>query len=337
MPSALTHLTARCSRDKLGLTKRLDKGRALKKYARRTALLTIGIAAFATPGPAGAAVTIGSNLESAPTLPGLFCQNTPCTASHIALPASSTAPGGLVAPIDGVVVRWRIKVENDVIPVALRITRPGIGAARTGAGTGPSVTPAPGAISTFEIRLPIHEGDALGIDCCQEANLDAFGDTAGAHFSVWNPRLEDGAPLRVVSPMLSQELLVNADIEPDCDSDGRGDETQDTNISACHPRTLTLDANDAKVREGQKVLFSGQLVSVRQDAAGCAADQTVELQRKKRKASFTTFEQLQTDAAGSFFTKEKVKKTFKYRALVPETATCAGGISDTEKVKVKKR
>jgi hypothetical protein len=32
-----------------------------------------------------------------------------------------------------------------------------------------------------------------------------------------------------------------------------------------------------------------------------------------------------------------VKKTFEYRAQVPETATCAGQTSNTEKVKVKKQ
>jgi hypothetical protein len=308
----------------------------VKDYGRRIALLTIGVAALAIPGPAGAAVTIGSNLESAPTLPGLFCQNTPCTASHISLPAGSTAPGGLVAPIDGVVVRWRIKVENDVTPVALRITRPGIGAIRTGGGTGPTVTPSVNGISTYPIQLPIQEGDAVGIDCCHEGTLDAFSETTGANYSVWNPRLQDGAPFRVVSP-IPQELLVNADIEPDCDGDGFGDETQDSNVSSCHPRALTLDAKETKVERGSKVRLSGRIVETRQEAAGCAANQAVELQRKKRKATtFTTFEQVQTDAAGNFSTKVKVKRTFKYRAQVPETDACGAQVSNTQKVKVKK-
>jgi hypothetical protein len=48
-------------------------------------------------------------------------------------------------------------------------------------------------------------------------------------------------------------------------------------------------------------------------------------------------EQLQTDAAGNFSAEEKVKKTFQYRAQVPETATCAGQTSNIEKVKVKRK
>jgi hypothetical protein len=76
----------------------------------------------------------------------------------------------------------------------------------------------------------------------------------------------------------------------------------------------------------------------RQGGASCAANQAVELQRKKPgQTAFTTVEQLLTDAGGSFSAKEKVKKTFQYRAQVLETATCDDGVSNTEKVKVKKK
>jgi hypothetical protein len=100
-------------------------------------------------------------------------------------------------------------------------------------------------------------------------------------------------------------------------------------------RTLTLDANKNKVKKGKKVSLSGHLDSAEQ---ACESGQAVELQRKKpRQTTLTTVEQLQTDAAGSFSARKKVKKTFEYRAQVPETATCAGQTSNIEKVKVKKR
>jgi hypothetical protein len=101
-------------------------------------------------------------------------------------------------------------------------------------------------------------------------------------------------------------------------------------------RTLTLDANKNKVKEGKKVTLTGQLTQLGRQTE-CQSGQPVELQRKKpSQSAFTTFEQLQTNAAGSFSTKRKVKKTFEYRAQVPETATCGPGLSNTEKVKVKK-
>jgi hypothetical protein len=103
------------------------------------------------------------------------------------------------------------------------------------------------------------------------------------------------------------------------------------------PRTLTLDANKNKVKKGKRVTLTGQINEVVRQGP-CESNQTVDLQRKRpSQTTFTTAEQLQTDAAGAFSAKEKVKKTFEYRAVVPETATCAGQTSNTEKVKVKKR
>ncbi len=87
------------------------------------------------------------------------------------------------------------------------------------------------------------------------------------------------------------------------------------------------------------MLLSGQVVAPHNEA-GCEASQIVELQRRKRSqsdAEFKAFDQLQTDAAGSFADKVKVKKSFLYRAQVAETEVCEDGISNTEKVKAKKR
>ncbi|HYU59510.1 MAG TPA: hypothetical protein VEK39_02015 [Solirubrobacterales bacterium] len=104
-------------------------------------------------------------------------------------------------------------------------------------------------------------------------------------------------------------------------------------------RALTLDASKRKVKRGKRVLLSGQVVAPHNEA-GCEASQIVELQRRKRSqsdAEFKAFDQLQTDAAGSFADKVKVKKSFLYRAQVAETEVCEDGISNTEKVKAKKR
>lgn len=102
-------------------------------------------------------------------------------------------------------------------------------------------------------------------------------------------------------------------------------------------RTLTLDASKSKVKKGKKVFFSGQ-IGAPEDEAGCESNQTVDLQRKKPKqTTFTTFDQVQTDAAGNFSDKEKIKKTFQYQAVVGETAECDDGLSATEKVKAKKK
>ena len=71
---------------------------------------------------------------------------------------------------------------------------------------------------------------------------------------------------------------------------------------------------------------------------GCEVGQTVQLQRKKPKGgSFGAFRQLTTDNAGNFSTKVKVKKTFKYRAVLSETQLCGGARSNIQKVKKPKK
>jgi hypothetical protein len=113
------------------------------------------------------------------------------------------------------------------------------------------------------------------------------------------------------------------------------------------PRTISFDATKAKpkagarprlgVRKGKKVLLSGD-VGAPQNVAGCESAQTVELQRKKKgEAGFTTFTQVQTDAGGAFSLRQKVKKTYEYRALLSESAACAGATSASEKVKAKRK
>jgi hypothetical protein len=120
-------------------------------------------------------------------------------------------------------------------------------------------------------------------------------------------------------------------------------------INVQSARTVTFDATKAKkgktsgkvtrlrVKKGKKAKFSGQL-SAPQDVTGCQANQTVELQRKKPQATtFTTFETLQTDAAGSFSTKEKIKKTFQWQVVLTENQNCDDATSNSEKVKAKKK
>jgi len=108
-------------------------------------------------------------------------------------------------------------------------------------------------------------------------------------------------------------------------------------VTAKADRLITLDTNKGKVEKGRKVRLTG-LVDAPQNPAECESIQTVELQRKKpQQPDFQTFDHAQTDGQGNFSAKEKVKKTYEYRAQVSETAVCIGQVSDTEKVKVKKQ
>ena len=217
----------------------------------------------ALPAPASGVMTIGSNLAGDPGI-SFGCPPNTCTFAHQALPSASTAPGGVLAPSDGVVVRWRIKVGDLTGPAALRVTRPGNSDARAGVATGPTVTPASNSISAFDVRLPIEAGDALGVDCCSVSRLHAGVATPGASVLTWNPPLQDNDAARLGDPFNNLELLINADIEPDADTDGYGDETQDqcpTDASKhgdCTPpeTTITKDAPNKTDKSSVKFKFS---------------------------------------------------------------------------------
>ena len=66
------------------------------------------------------------------------------------------------------------------------------------------------------------------------------GGTTGAEALLFHPEGEilDGTEL--VSPITESgfsnaEIAFNVEVEPDCDHDGLGDETQDSDTSSCHP------------------------------------------------------------------------------------------------------
>ena len=207
---------------------------------RRIALAVswAGLGLLGVPSGAAAVTTIGSNLVVSPTI-GLSCTPSSCTVAQSVLPAASQAPGGVLAPQNGVVVRWRIKTEAVTSAVAIRITRPGNSDTRTGAGTGPTEMPPTNATTTYNVRLPIQAGDALGIDCCFGTASGPFAANPAAVTLLWeDPSLQDGAASRMGSEFpLDSELLINADIEADSDCDGLGDETQDSQIMACPQAT----------------------------------------------------------------------------------------------------
>jgi hypothetical protein len=211
-----------------------------QKRVRHVAIfIALTVATFtaicAESGSATAATTIGSNLAAGPTVKS-FCMLRACTIGQWILPVTSQAPGGLLAPYDGVVVRWRVKVGSSTLPSALVITRPGSSDVRSEVGSGPQVTPPLDQLSTYDIRVPIQAGDALALYCCTTLETNAAeyvsASTPGAETLTWRIPFDLGSgghPYR----SQDQELLINADIEPDCDQDGLGDETQDPNTSAC--------------------------------------------------------------------------------------------------------
>jgi hypothetical protein len=193
------------------------------------ALTAVG--ALASAAPAGAAQTFGSDLTLAADPAAATCAGQLCTWTPSYYRDANANPDG--APIDGVVVRFRARSASSA-QVTFRLSvipRGQIGAAAV--GTGPAVTlTGGGAVDTFETRLRARRGTHVGLDTSGGSTAFSPAVAPSGTFG-WTPQLVDRAAARGGvgdGPVQgSRELLVNADIEPDADGDGYGDETQDPN------------------------------------------------------------------------------------------------------------
>jgi RTX calcium-binding nonapeptide repeat (4 copies) len=215
--------------------------------------------------PAHAAVTIGSDM-TAPVDSTITCGigDGNCTSVQTAL------PGRLVSsPMDGVVVRFRLKTASSPGPVQIRVVRPGASGSFTGAGT---VEVAPREcpdVCVEEIRLPIKAGDYIGVNAPAGAR-GGYRNVGGATLAVWSPFLGDGESRPPDQIFGGLELVRNADIEPDADADAFGDETQDLcastpnsgSLAPCAPPTISGTARN------------GSTLTVEGHATGTPASET---------------------------------------------------------------
>lgn len=201
-------------------------------------LLTLGVMLGAAA-PSQAIVTVGSDLSQQPNdtacAYGSFdVQGLSCVHAQLSLQPAHQAAGGIVAPIDGVVVHWRLRVGPAGSLTALS-ARPMILSGNLNSAFGASVQlplSQPG-IHAFPAHLPIRAGQRIGAEFTfsnmneaevgppvihQESGIGVVDNSYGA--------AEINAP-ESFSQVENAELLLNADIEPDADRDGFGDETED--------------------------------------------------------------------------------------------------------------
>jgi hypothetical protein len=202
-----------------------------------TALLSLALVA-----PAGAATTIGSSLASRANL-SIACgiPGEPRSVCTVAQTGLGDRP--ITAPTDGVIVRWRMRSAS-AGTARLRVLRPAGSGRFTGAGTSAPVTlssaPAAGQDQSYfaSTRLPVLQGDFIGLD--RERRTGAvYAQRAGSAFNLiqFDIPLADGDSQGPDSSYSGAELLLNADIEPDKDGDGFGDQTQDNCPSVANDQT----------------------------------------------------------------------------------------------------
>jgi hypothetical protein len=223
-----------------------------RRHLERFALISLAaLLLTATVSPAGATVTIGSNLARAPNLGSDYTPRP--TFSNFLLAPDRQAPGGVSSPVNGTVVQWRIRVGDSTGVTNLRIIRPLGDGFFTGAGTSASVLPPVNATTSYDVQLPIRIGDYIGIDCCNTGPPGAkffVTGNAGIRYE-WQPSLADGGPGRPPARTNLLEVALNADITStftvDAITHNKNKGTATLTITVAHAGELTGAGKGVKV------------------------------------------------------------------------------------------
>lgn len=239
--------------------------------SKLTATVLAAGALLAIAPAADAATTFGSRLNHDPANSGeCMTLMAPCTIAafiHPSDPNGDPYSGG--APVDGVITKFRTRIVGEggaAATVTLKlaeVTRPdpqnGDSAVARLVGSGPTVTipqnDAPDVpILEFPANLPVKKGQQLALE---GTNMWATVNNSGDKFSyVYSPVLAAGQGPRG-STDATGELLVQADIEPDVDRDGLGDQTQDATVGKVGaPRLSKLSLAPAAFRSSSKLHYS---------------------------------------------------------------------------------
>jgi hypothetical protein len=253
------------------------------------ALLALGL-----PAPASAGVTMGGPgtgstiTETCPTAQG-------CVLAVEALPGRVVA-----APFDGVVVRYRIRAQGASRLYVLRYVGDDTVVRQASGPTLP--VSAPAALTAFPVRIPIAEGDHLGAWVAGQTTI--FGrEVAGADLDIFSPApdlLTPTAPPEAGQRDQQGEVAFNADVEPDADHDGYGDETQDlcptdggTHVACPQPVVALGPRAVLTATPGGRVPVS---VGCRSASAHCTGQIALEMTVHVRRARVPAHPRVGTDA-----------------------------------------
>jgi hypothetical protein len=180
----------------------------------------VGLGLLAGPATASGAVTIGSDLTASD-----FVDSDPCDLDDGCGGVQQGLPGRVTAaPFDGVVVRWRARGLGVVRLQVARYT--GEDTAILAAMSAPVYLPSLTTDSVFPTRLPISEGEYLGMRLVKDAQFGVRLQS-GADIDAFDAGLSTTTPTTSPDADIPAEAAINADIERDADGDGYGDETQD--------------------------------------------------------------------------------------------------------------
>jgi len=161
--------------------------------------------------PASAASIIGST--SSPTVN--------CGAGYTFVQDPSPPGVPYAAPSNGVITSWRFEATGGPPQIKFKAFRPTGGGHFKVLAESAATVPAASTSTTYPIRIPVRAGDVIGLSILTAGNCATLG---GSQMFVAG----DSAPGSDLPYEATPHTLeVAATVEPDADSDGYGDETQD--------------------------------------------------------------------------------------------------------------
>jgi hypothetical protein len=176
---------------------------------------TLGVAvglAIAAAAPAPAAVTIGQ----APPIEGGLGD---CGPAYTVQTSNATGPGYVVPLPGGVLTRWRTTATGALSFLLWREEKSSL----TLIASDPRTVSGGGE---FAARIPVSGGERLGLGMTKEVlDCEVFTKRGEDTIGVAGETAVGEAPAMLLEG--GRRLNVAADIEPDADHDGYGDETQD--------------------------------------------------------------------------------------------------------------
>jgi hypothetical protein len=193
--------------------------------------------AFLVPVVVLAGSLVGPSVASAVTQVGeTFPGATGSCDTGTALQSSSPgSPPQYAAPSAGVITAWSFHA-TPIAPtlLKLKVARPAGGNTFTVVGESPPKNPAGGVLSTYtDVRIAVNPGDVIGFyveSASDDAECFRSAPGFGFHYGIDQP---PGSTAEYISSALSSQMSISAVLEPDCDKDELGDETQDTNTASC--------------------------------------------------------------------------------------------------------
>lgn len=314
---------------------------------KMTPLVVGALGALAVPAPALAATAIGEATGSGTQI---------CTTNYtwVQDATASSSPSYAVPAGGGVITRWSHTVSSDTpagATMRLKVFRKTGANAYLTIGQSDVETLNSAGLRTFATRIGVQAGDLLGLRTGGTEGTDCYrtGQSGDVAVEQTMPGLPDPPVGTTFNSSVANAFVLDvaAVVEPDADSDGYGDETQDQCVGSAGaangcPSTVTIDKlkqkGDTKLKVTVTVPGAGTLeVGSPSDPALASAAAKKRLKAVTKTLTATTKQQLKLTLKLTKSAIGKLDEAGKLKVKVKAVYTPVGGPagSQTKKKKLK--